>query len=239
MAQKPGPGKCVHCLEHAEYRNWDHVFPKGWYPTSTPDDIEKWKIPTCKSCNDYYGRIESELGILLSLCVDPDTAESAGIYEKTLRALDATKGKTRKDAIARAKKRDEILAALVSGNDVPKESIYPGLDDRWGQKEQDQRAISIPADSLTKLVEKIIKGITFLESGRYLDEEIELEHLVVDEHGASQIIELIEKYGETHSRGPGIEIKRVVTPEDGISALYKIVIWGEVVMYASAIQKPA
>lgn len=109
MARKPPSGICVHCLKMAQKRNWDHVFPQGWYPDTTPQNLEKWKIPTCKNCNDEYGKIEDELGIILSACVDPTSSQASGIWKKTLRALDPSQGKNERDRNARDSKRKNSL----------------------------------------------------------------------------------------------------------------------------------
>jgi hypothetical protein len=61
MAKNPGRGQCVHCLKGTQERNWDHVFPKSWYPDTTGADTEKWQIPSCLSCNDRYGKLECDL----------------------------------------------------------------------------------------------------------------------------------------------------------------------------------
>jgi hypothetical protein len=60
MAKGPGPGKCVHCLSDTVERNWDHVFPKSWYPEVTAKDLAKWQVPSCIPCNTKYGKIESD-----------------------------------------------------------------------------------------------------------------------------------------------------------------------------------
>lgn len=86
MTRRPPPGKCVHCLAEPVLRTWDHVFPKSWYPTSTPANLEKWKIPACETCNREYGTLEHDLMLKIGLCLDPDTQESAGIVEKVLRS---------------------------------------------------------------------------------------------------------------------------------------------------------
>ncbi|MBK8815413.1 MAG: hypothetical protein IPN42_07885 [Methylococcaceae bacterium] len=107
MARNPGSGICVHCLKIVHRRrNWDHVFPQAWYPDTTPKNIEKWKIPTCKPCNDEYGRIEKELGIILSACIDPQSSSASGIWTKTLRAMNHFHGKTNKDKRARVLKNE-------------------------------------------------------------------------------------------------------------------------------------
>lgn len=239
MAKKPGPGRCVHCGRSVKTRNWDHVFPKGWYPANTPPHLEKWKIPTCKKCNDEYGRIEDELGITIPLCVGPDAPNAAGMYQKALRALDASRGKNMKDRIVRAKKRDKILNQMIRGQNVPLTAVYPGFEEKWGRPKAEQVALPISALAVKRLVEKIIKGITYIEDDRYLDSGTEIEHHVVSEEDASPIKDVLEKFGVRHSREPGIEVVRAVTPEDGVSALYQITIWGQFRMYASVRQRSA
>jgi len=237
MARQPGPGICVHCLRDVPKRNWDHVFPQGWYPDTTPENLEKWKIPSCKSCNDEYGRMEEELGIILSACVNPKSARASGIWEKTLRALDPSHGRNEKDRRIRERKRQKLLGTMLTGDEIPGEGIYPGLGERWGRPRNEQAALLVPARYLRKLAEKIVKGLVFLEDGKLVDADTEIEHHVVSKEGAGPIEELLRKFGNKHSRGPGIEVVRAVTPDDGISAFYKISVWGEFVMYVSVLRE--
>lgn len=237
MARKPGPGICVHCLREVPKRNWDHVFPQGWYPDTTPENLEKWKIPSCKRCNDEYGRIEEDLGILLSACVNPGSAQASGIWKKTLRALDPSHGRTGKDRKARERKKQKLLGMIRKGDEIPDHGIYPGLGERWGRPRHEQAALLVPARHLQKLAEKVVKGLAFIEDGQLVDANTEIEHHVVSEEGAKPIEEALERFGKVHSRGPGIAVVRAVTPDDGISALYKITVWGEFVMYVSVLRK--
>jgi len=237
MARKPGPGICVHCLTEVPKRNWDHVFPQGWYPDTTPENLEKWKIPSCKRCNDEYGRLEEDLGIILSACVSPESAQASGIWKKTLRALDYSHGKNEKDRRAREKKKQKLLEMMRRGGEIPDHGIYPGLGERWERPRNEQVALLVPARHLQKLAEKIVKGLAFIEDSQLIDASTEIEHHVVNEEGAQPIVDALEKFGKGYSRGPGIEIVRAVTPDDGVSALYKITVWGELVMYVSVLRK--
>lgn len=235
MAKQPGPGRCVHCGDYVEKRTWDHVFPKGWYPEDSPTDIEKWKIPSCKKCNSEYGSLEEDLGIRIVFCIGPDAQNAKGIYRKALRSMDASKGRKMKDRILRAKKRDRYLELIMKGN-IPQEGIYPGFEDKWNRPREDQTAIRIYVHELERIVNKIIKGIVFIEDNRFLDASTEIEHLVVSDEAAKPLEELLHKYGSRHEREPGIEVIRAVAPEDGVSALYKISIWKQWVLYASVSQ---
>jgi len=241
MAKKAGQGQCVHCGETVANRTWDHVFPKGWYPDDTPQNIEKWKIPSCRKCNAEYGQIEEELGVIIPLVLGPDAPNARGMYQKALRALDASKGRNVKDRIRRAKKRDKILRHMQVLKDlhIPPTAVYPGFEERWGRPKEEQIPLSIPAKALNRLVEKIVKGIVYIEDKRYLDSSTEIEHLVITDQNASPIKAVLEKHGIQHSRGPGIEVSRAVTQEDGVSALYAITVWGQFVMYASVTQNSA
>lgn len=91
----------------------------------------------------------------------------------------------------------------------------------------------MPAKYLEKLAEKIVKGLAFINDNRLLDIQTEIEHLVVNEEGAQVIEKVLDKFGEEYSKGPGVNVIRAITPDDGVSALYKITIWGELVMYVS------
>ncbi len=237
MAHKPPPGICVHYLKMAQKRNWDHVFPQGWYPYTTPLNLEKWKIPTCKNCNDEYGKIEDELGIILSACFDQTSSQASGIWKKTLRALDPSQGKNERDRKARDSKRKKLLGSLLKGDEIPDYGIYPGLGERWKRPVSEQTALYVPAKHLEKLVEKIVKGLAFINDNQLLDTQTEIEHLVVNEEGAQVIEKVLEKFGEEYSKGPGVNVIRAITPDDGVSALYKITIWGELIMYASVTKK--
>ncbi len=236
MARKPGPGICVHCLKEVPKRNWDHVFPQGWYPDTTPENLEKWKIPTCKNCNDEYGRIEDDLGIVLSACINPKSTQASGIWKKTLRALSHSHGKNSKDKQARERKKLKLLGNILKGEDIPSQGTYPGLEERWGRPHNEQAALLVPAKHLQKLAEKIVKGLAFIEDGQLIHSEVEIEHHVVNKKGAQPIIEVLDKFGEEYSRGLGISVIRAVTPDDRVSALYKITVWGELVMYVSVLR---
>ena len=232
MAKKPPPGRCVHCRAKVKHRTWDHVFPQGWYPENTPPNLERWKIPACHPCNRKYGRIEEELGIIIPLCLGPEAPKAKGMYQKALRALDPSHGRNHRDRVNRRKKREKIRRSLLKGQEIAK-AVYPGFEEKWDRPKSEQVGLPVRVDHLKQLVEKIVKGITYIEDQIYLNEDTQIEHHVVKPGTAAPLEKTVRLHGETHSRGPGIEVVRAVTPEDGVSALYKITIWGEFVLYAT------
>lgn len=237
MARKPGPGKCVHCLKDVPKRNWDHVFPVSWYPDSTPQNLEKWKIPSCKQCNDEYGTMEKQFGQILSLCIDPDKPESIGVYNRFRRGLDPKFAKNEKDRKARERERVRIIHGFMYGDEIPDQGTYPGLGERWGRKKEDQIALKVPKNFIDRLAIKIVKGIAYIEEGVFIGDEYVMEPIAVEATGASMFYEAISRHGHSLSRGPGIRVERAVVQEDRISSICKITIWGELNIYVSVLPK--
>lgn len=232
MARKPGPGTCVHCLQEFEIRNWDHVLPRSWYPDSTPHDLEKWQIPTCKKCNSEYGKLEEELLVLLAFSVTRDEEKSKGIYERALRSVDPSAGKDQRDRRARKARLENIQRVMLHGEDIPSEGIYPGLGERWGRPRSEQVALIIPEEHIRKFCEKIVRGINYIESGSYIFPPFYIHFYALDDQGAEPIRKMLEERGKSYVRGPGFEVLRVIPFDEPRASMFKITIFGEFVMYA-------
>lgn len=233
MGQKPHPGKCIHCLHWHKELTWDHVFPKAWYPQSTPNDLYKWQVPSCKECNKKYGKLEEDLLLRLALCVDPSDPKCSGVVEKGLRALNPAYAKSEKDRNARMAKRNQILREAFQGKDIPLQAVYPNFGPHDHYPIENQTAITIKADSVKKLSEKIVRGIFYLEDGHFIKPPYTINFYALTDRGATPIMEMLEQYGTIHAREPGIVVSRAVAHEDNISSFFCIEIWGRFKMYAA------
>src|SRR5437016_2708845 len=78
--------RCVHCLAMTDSPTADHVFPKHWYPDSTPQHIQRWTAQSCPKCNETHGQLEKDLFVRLIFCV-ADSEATSGLREKALRSL--------------------------------------------------------------------------------------------------------------------------------------------------------
>jgi hypothetical protein len=235
VAKRPKPGPCVHCLRHSDELTWDHAFPLSWYPDTTPANEEKWKIPSCSVCNADYGRIERDLLIRVALCLDPDAPASKGIVERAMRALRPSSASSEKDRKARAAKRQNILAELMQGAEIAREATYPGMGERWNRPPEEQIAIGIPAESVQRMTEKIARGLFYIEDGKLIEPPFAIEHFAVHSDAAQPIRVMIDRFGNTHARPPGIVVRRAVVPEDGVSSLFEITFWGQFTSYATVL----
>lgn len=101
-AKNPQKGKCVHCLKDLVDRTWDHIFPKAWYPDTTPENMEKWQVPSCLECDQRLGKLESDLIGRIALTLDAENLASKGLAEKALRAINPAEARDEGDAAARS-----------------------------------------------------------------------------------------------------------------------------------------
>lgn len=230
--KKPGNGKCVHCLADPVERNWDHMFPKSWYPDTTPENLEKWKIPSCIPCNDRYGKLERDLMNRLALSLDSKNPASAGLAERALRGINPEKAKNEGDAAARDARARKLLREMLKGEEIAAVNVVPGLEDRWNQAAEQQEAIKIPEGSLTAVAEKIVRGIVYREDNVFIEPPYKIECFLDGEH-AKPTKEVLDRQGEVFRREPGLEIRRAAEEEDAQSALYEITLWDQLKLYAS------
>lgn len=229
--------RCVHCLKQITDFTWDHIFPKGWYPYTTPHNIEKWKVPSCNKCNNEYSRIEEELLIRFGLCINPDNPRGAGIADKALRALNPQYAKSPKDGKIRRNKFKKILSEARYGKDVPEKGIYPNFEFK-GTDEKEKIGLLIRKSHLKKFTEKIVRGITYLQDKKYIDAPYYIQFYVHNRDSIRYLLEHIHPGPwELFVRGPGMAVLRAIAIDDNTSGIYLIDIWGQLYLVALVVNR--
>ncbi|HEY4404693.1 MAG TPA: hypothetical protein VGN55_08555 [Xanthobacteraceae bacterium] len=233
MAMKPNIGKCVHCLNDPVELTSDHVFPKAWYPKATPENLEKWKIPSCVACNNRYSKVEGDLLNRVALALDTKHPASAGLVDAALRAINPDAGRDEKDVAARAAQAKKVLGEMFKGGHIPDDAIMPGLGERWGRPKAEQMAVQIPKASFTDMTEKIVRGLVYLEDGAFIEPPYKIDTYIVDDEGAKVCKEMLDKAGKVSKREPGLEIRRAPVDGDERAGLYEITFWQQFKTYAT------
>lgn len=233
MAKRPPKGKCVHCLVESVDRTWDHVFPRGWYPDTTPPDVYKWQIPCCAKCNQDYGRLEEDLLFRLALCVDPFATATSGIVDKALRSMKPEYAKNSRDRAARVVRAKRVSKELLNGADIPQSAVYPGLGERWSRSSEKGIGIRVPAESIRRLAEKIVRGIHYLEDEMFIEPPLTIEFFALTDEGAKPAIEILDQFGSIYAREPGIVVRRAVPADAPMNGIFEINVWEQFKMYAS------
>lgn len=235
MAKRPSLGKCVHCLQDPVERNWDHIFPKSWYPDTTPAELDKWKVPSCVGCNSTLGAIENDFLVRVALSLDPNSPASRSIVQKAFRAMNPNASKTPSDRTARTALARRTSADMLHGLEIPAAGAYPTLGNKWGLLPSDGMAIKIPAMYFRRITEKIVRGFTYFHSARFIEPPYKVDFYALDDLSSKPIRKMLDAHGTTHARAPGLTIRRGVAVEDGISAFYELEFWEQFKTHASVL----
>jgi len=223
MAKKT-PGRCVHCLEYVGALTDDHLFPRSWYPTTTPSNLEKWKFPACGPCNRDYGRLEEDLRLLLAACADPRADAAAGIWAKAFDSIDPEKARSPIDALKRKSARTRFLRRVREAEPSMSRSSLPEI---YSDRPKGTLALEVPAEETHRFIEKLIRGTVYLTEGRYVEKDQEVSVSLLRPEDGQPIVTLIEQFGALHERGPGIRIWKVVAEDAETNSLFMFDIWDQ------------
>jgi hypothetical protein len=221
---KQGALRCIHCLKSVDAITDDHLFPKSWYPTTTPPNLEKWKLPACRPCNAEYGKIEEELRLGLASTLDPSAPGSAGIWQEALNSLTPERGRNPLDQLRRKLKRQKFLKRLMPVKPDMMKHALPEIDP---DRPKGTMALLVPGSHIKRFIEKLVRGTVYLTEGRYVEPEQEITTSLLHADDGREITEMIEQFGELYERGPGIRIRKAVAHDAKTSALFVFDIWGQ------------
>lgn len=172
----------------------------------------------------------------LALCINPDAPETAGLVQKALRSMNPEFAKDDRDRAARAARAARLRGELLEGAQIPRAAVYPGLGERWGRPSKEGIGVPVPTDSLRRLTEKIVRGIYFLEDGKFIEAPYAIDFHVLSDEGAQPVKALLDRYGREYAREPGIVVRRAVPEDEPISGIFEITVWAQFKMYSSIVQ---
>src|SRR3954468_7320191 len=99
---------CIYCQKQPGTTK-DHVFPFGWYPTTTPATIQKRTVPCCLECNQRLHKAEDAIGLDMATICSALLPEIAGVQEKLTRAWKPDQAHPGEDRKHRAGKSSKML----------------------------------------------------------------------------------------------------------------------------------
>lgn len=218
------PGRCVHCLRDVDAITDDHLFPRSWYPTTTPQNIEKWKFPACVGCNREYGKLEEQLRLLFAACVDPEADAAAGIWAKALDSINPSKARSPLDALKRKNARNRFFKRIRKADPTWANSAIPEIH---ADRPKGNLALLVPVQETHKFIEKLVRGAIFLTEQRYVERSQEITVSLLRSEDSQPIVKLLEQFGELYERGPGIRIRKAVAQDARTNALFVFDIWDQ------------
>ncbi len=236
------PLRCVHCLEPLEDRTADHLLPHSWYPTSTPSSVQRATFPSCKACNVSHGAIEDRLRSSLVLALDPSAEAAKGLVQSVRRSMDPERGRNDNDRRLREARRNQVFQQVLRADEVEECSILPGLGPRPGTPVKDQVALTVEPKDVHALVEKLVRGITYIDTGLYIGPSHEILAVTLDARELDELKTAMRSHGATTTLGPGLLYEVARSPEDPLAAWYVFRIWQSLTLPAlsrSRTKRPA
>jgi hypothetical protein len=169
----------------------------------------------------------------MAMCVDPTKAEASGLSKSALASMGI--GVSNIDDAERARRRallKRIMEDVIPAKDLGDTPLLPGLGFHEGFTVEEQSAIVVPEDLLKRVAEKILRGCEYkLNHESYIKPPYQLN--VYFAHDTDVADSEIFKLLKTSSLGPGLEIGRGESPDDGHEHIifYKLLVWGTVPIY--------
>jgi hypothetical protein len=88
-----------------------------------------------------------------------------------------------------------------------------------------------------RLFEKIVRGIFYIEDRKFIEPPYAVDlYPLRDEHSWA-FTSLLDRFGKTYAREPGIVVRRAVTKEDFTSSIFEIELWGMFRMFAMVMDR--
>ncbi len=215
---------CVHCLDPATTD--DHLIPDSWYPDSTPANQERWTVPSCRSCNTKYGRLEQDLLFPLALGMDPGDPRSQGLSDRVLRSMNPAAGVGDRDIRHRRARLRKFGSRVRTTADPPSEGVLLGFGIQPDSVYSEFSALPFPHESFRLFVRKVAKGLTYLCEKRVVTDGHRIKFTYYEGDGWPAVNEMIDRYGVVLDRGPGIVLRRASVPGQPIQSIARVELWG-------------
>lgn len=223
---------CVYCLNEKDEITDDHVIARSWYPGTTPDNLEKWQVPSCQKCNNRFSRLEEEMLLHLAMCLDPNGQHSSKIVKWAFRSIDPSLGKTEKEKRIRGKKREKIAGKFTELEQLPEKGVLPTFKSNWDRGSR--IAFQIPASDLNNLVRKWFRGIHYKTTKRLIPHFIHINVFHITDDAAKEALKKVTKPTAIFKFGPGLTIFQILSHEKNHRGIiYGVNIWDQFKVYGS------
>lgn len=208
--------------------------PKSWYPDDTPDNLEKWQVPSCRKCNWAHGRNEEELFLKLALHFDPGEGPFQKIAQKVFRSMSPEHANSKRDREKRRKQKRRLFKELgqTQNLDFSKANILPGFGYNPNFPIHQQPPLSISEKKLKKFGEKVTRGVYYLLNDSCIGPDYTMDIFVPAENVPLDVRQTVRKYGKESECGPGIHVVLAISPDDNKSAIMELTIWNRLKFFS-------
>jgi hypothetical protein len=225
--------QCPYCL--GEFRDAemtdDHVIARSWFPAKTPP-VAKWKVRSCRACNNKKSALERDVLGRLAWCLDPKRSDLADIIARARRSIDPRAAMTPREFMHRFNRREAIRNSIIDISSKSDPGLLPYFIPNFDAGSR--TGIEIPVQSLDGLVQKWVRGIHLCEVGRIIPSGYEVSVIHAEEELRTRAFSGVMEHAKIIQKGPGVEVKifHAEEPEEFMT-LYAFNIWNALKCSAS------
>jgi hypothetical protein len=168
----------------------------------------------------------------MGMTVEPQHFASLGINRKAWDALDPSRARNDRDRKMREALHRRIRDRLQPVTDATRSAVVPNL----ARCEQDRlryaHGVAVRAEHFTELCRKLVKGVTWIVNGSYIDEK---QYILECGPSRPDLVfdAWIASVANDFSMPPGLVVKRLGADDDPVCALFQITIWHQYQFMAS------
>jgi Protein of unknown function (DUF2934) len=173
--------------------------------------------------------------VFLACCMNPTKPAAKGLYERVRRTMGiGVEGLSEEEKRHREARRRKLLREARPYSLEVQPHIIPGLGPHPEAPVSSQMQLTIEAEDIDAVVKKIVRGCEYwLAGGRIVEPPYEIEVFFPTET-PELVGQLLTAFalGPVHL-GPGLRIRRGGAHDDSLTALYELVMWDTLTVYAS------
>lgn len=235
MVRSQKEGVCIYCLNECSHLTSDHVIPRSWYPDTAPENKEKWQVPCCIGCNNRFSQIEKRLLKRFAVCMHPEDPSTVGVRETGLRSIDPAVARSALDQRAREAERRRLLAELTQIGQEEASHLLPSSTLPNPNQQKLLLGVRIGDQDLNTIAEKMVRGVTFRNRGSLINGPNDITTALVAMGKNLTFIQMVTRFGQIHSWGPGVEITYAPCNQNPTSGLIRIRLWGTLLDISAAV----
>ena len=223
-------GRCVLCSTFSDNLTNDHLLPKAWYASWTPENFYKQTFPSCYPCNTAHGQSEERLLRSLGMSLDETSVAGAGISQKVIHSMSLTDAPNERESEIRGRIKLKFLRdcrEIDPNRKLDGLGLLPGLHFNPETVASGRYTVcTISGADVKRFAEKIVRGVLYLEYQLFVEKSQEVRIFPEKQ-------DFIEQFANHHVLLPGLRVSFGPLPsEDMPAVVFELNLWDILTMHA-------
>lgn len=160
-------GNCIFCLSRPATEK-EHVFPRSWYPSTTPPSVQYVTAPVCDVCADEFEIAERKFSFPVLMGMDPSNPDVASVMDGLRRSWQFDKAPSIRESVYRAAKLKSIarqIKYVVRPPNTPAPwRLEVPVRTPAGLLVKASPALELDHEVAVKICEKFVRGLHYNET---------------------------------------------------------------------------